>query len=481
MSESIKEFITWIQGFDYHLLPDMDDMDSELQNLLLKCDFQPSITKEEHRLIVVRPKVAIACNLPQSLRQGDCQIEFSNIFFKGLKISINHHNILGELMIGLHTQPEWKCRPFLKQVAKNYFAVSLGQTTIILSQLETTDLCLCIDTVCQEYKNYIVEFENNLETWNLEFVEFAGVRGFHLFTVEQKLWELMYKFATEFDYVKGTSKWHLFHQEDISIRVSRGIRDHAFILPQVDSSWFLKTKNKINIIYEINDVHLQSLARGKMTSWQQDIGTRGTWTARYTKQWLLEKYIPQVIEYYSQQSQLFTDELLPEINKYKFEHISIKDINDIKDTLLYLQDIQSWLNIYIENIASVLLCPYYQAFTDLVRNTDSAITGIDYIMGNLRGIVWSDRENEINSHSREGKIVTFKSVMACLDAQVTRINNCEYEKSFNADLITRTFMWIIENGKISFSQAQMNAAKQALLPLWEQSRFEMRHVYPHRF
>ncbi|MEH2347112.1 MAG: hypothetical protein V7K55_03765 [Nostoc sp.] len=35
------------------------------------------------------------------------------------------------------------------------------------------------------------------------------------------------------------------------------------------------------------------------------------------------------------------------------------------------------------------------------------------------------------------------------------MNNCESENSFNADLITRTFIWIIENGKIYFSQAQL--------------------------
>ena len=87
--------------------------------------------------------------------------------------------------------------------------------------------------------------------------------------------------------------------------------------------------------------------------------------------------------------------------------------------------------------------PLYQAYTNLVRNTDSSITGINYI-------------------------------------QVARINNCEYDNTLKADLITRTFIWIIENGKISFSQAQLNAAKQALLPLWEESRFEMRYVYTNR-
>ena len=256
--------------------------------------------------------------------------------------------------------------------------------------------------------------------------------------------------------------------------MSRGIRDHAFIVPQVDNCFYLLNNHKIKIIYEINDVHLKSLERGKISSWQQDIGLRGTWTARYTKNWLLEQYIPKVIEYYSQQSELFQADLLPEIIKHKFAQTPIQDINDIKDFLPYLRNIQSWLHNYIENIPAALLRAYYQAFTDLVRNTDSAIIGIDYIMGNLRGIAWKNAAEETM------KTGTFKNAMNCLDQQVARINNCQVEKSFNADLITRTFIWIIENGKISFSQAQMNGAKQALLPLWEQCRFEMRHVFPYR-
>ncbi|HEY9802754.1 MAG TPA: hypothetical protein V6D25_20485, partial [Leptolyngbyaceae cyanobacterium] len=74
----------------------------------------------------------------------------------------------------------------------------------------------------------------------------------------------------------------------------------------------------------------------------------------------------------------------------------------------------------------------------------------------------------------------FKDVIYYLDAQAGRINNYQYESSLNAVLITRVFIWILEYGKISFSQAQLNAAKQALLPLWEHCRFEMRHVYPNR-
>ncbi|MBD2384001.1 hypothetical protein [Cylindrospermum sp. FACHB-282] len=449
----------------------------DLQKTLEIGDFQPSNARKNNCLIVVKPKVAIECNLPKAFVEGNCIIEFSSLILRGLKISLNHQYILGNFMTGMDTKPDWGCRSFLRQLDENAFEVYLGQTTVILSDLETADLCLCIDAVCQEYQKTIIEFENALETWNFQFIEFAGIRGFYLFSVEQTLWELMQKFANEFDYAQGKSEWHIFHQEDISIRISRGIRDHAFILPKYGGIFSLTPNNQINIIYALNDVHLQSLERGKVTSWQQDIGPRGTWTARYTKEWLLEKYIPKVINYYSQHSQVSEAEWLSKITIYQYERASIKEINDIRDLVPFLRDIQSWLHIYRENISASILRPYYKAFTDLVRNTDSAILGMDYIMGNLRGVEWKNSPEQINLNSLGW---TFKDALNCLDAQVVKINNCEYEKSLQADLITRTFIWMIEHGKISFSQSQINAAKQALLPLWKLSRFQIRHVYPNR-
>ena len=451
-----------------------------LQDLLNKCDFQPEITKEGNCLIVVKPKVAIKCHLPQAFSHGNCEIEFSNIIFRGIKISLNHQQILGSLTIGLNTQPHWKCRPFLRQLDKNAFEVSLGQTTLILSEVETIDLCLCIDEICQQYINSIINLENTLETWEFTFVEFAGIRGFEILGVEPKLWELMYKFAQEFDYTKGKSAWHIFHQENFSIRLSRGIRDHAYIVAKASSHSSVLPDSKISIIYEIKAIHLKSLEREQLNSWKQDIGSRGTWTAKYTKQWLLKKYIPQVIDYYSQQTQLSGDEILAAIKTEQPQRLLILEIDDIKDLLPYLRDLQSWLNLlYRENITAVRLRLYYKTFIDLVRNTDSSISGIDYIMGNLQRIDWQNGQDKSDDgKSLSGKPWTFKNAIICLDEQVTRINNHEYEKSLNADLITRIFIWIIENGKINFSQPQMNAAKQALLPLWEQSRFEMRHVYP---
>ncbi|WP_375511519.1 hypothetical protein [uncultured Nostoc sp.] len=107
---------------------------------------------------------------------------------------------------------------------------------------------------------------------------------------------------------------------------------------------------------------------------------------------MLEKYIPKVITYYSAKSQLSEAELLAKITNYISERAFITEIDKIRDLAPYLRDIQSWLHIYVENIAAALLKPYYQAYTNLVRNTDFSITGIDYIIVNLCKIKWTNRQ-----------------------------------------------------------------------------------------
>lgn len=193
---------------------------------------------------------------------------------------------------------------------------------------------------------------------------------------------------------------------------------------------------------------------------------------------MLNQFIPKVIDYYAQKYHLSEEELLNNIITNNNERTPIIEINDIKELIFYLQDIQSWLHNYEENITATLLRIYYRAFTNLIRNTDSSIEGMDYIIRNLSLIEADNTKDSIKSNFQKW---TFKDVIYYLDAQVGRINNYQYEHSVKAVLITRIFIWIIEHGKIRFSQAQLNAAKQALLTLWEQSRFEMRHVYPNRF
>ncbi|HEY9800912.1 MAG TPA: hypothetical protein V6D25_11180, partial [Leptolyngbyaceae cyanobacterium] len=400
-----------------------------LQEIVANSDFKPAIFREGDRLTVVKPKVVIECNLPKAFSEGNCQIQFSSVILRGLKVSLNHQSILGKLMTGLNTRPEWGCRSFLKQIDDNAFEVNLGQTTVILSDLETADLCLCIDVICQEYKKAIIAFEDALETWDFEFTQFLGVRGVNLFSVDAKLWRLMHNFANEFNYVQGKSEWHLFQQEDISIRISRGIRDHAFIIPKPVNYLSILPNGTINIVYEINHVHLQSLEKGELKTWQQDIGPRGTWTAKYTQQWLLNQFIPKVIDYYSQKYPLSEEELLNNIVINSNERTPIIEIHDIKELIIYLQEIQSWLHGCKDNILSTSLQSYYRALTNLVRNTDSSIEGMDYIIRNLSLIEVDNTKDNIKS---DFQTWGFKDVIYYLDAQAGRINNYQYESSLNA-------------------------------------------------
>jgi hypothetical protein len=471
----------------YVLLEESLKRHPDLQEILDQGDFNSSTTVKANSITVVKPKVAINCNLPQGIRKGDCKIEFSSVILRGLTIHLNHQYILGQLMTGLNTQPHWGTRRFLRQIDNNTFEAHLGETRVILSQLEATDLCLCVDEVCKEYKNRIIESETILETWDFDFVEFEGIRGFRLFSVEEKLWKLMHSFANEFDYSKGNSDWHIFCYQRVLIQVSRRLSENVFIWPKAcidtDSYGLLLPNRQIDVVYEIYDVHLKSIERGNVTSWKKDVGSRGIWTALYTKKLLLEKFIPKVIDYYSQQSHVPQAEWQLDIKDhaaYKCKRVPIKEIDEVRDLAPYLYDIQSWLGIYGKNIATSLLRSYYKSFTELVRNTDPSITGMDYITKNLRTLEIKNKSENVHKKSREWSDWSYQRVLDCLEQQIARINNCEHENFENADLISCIFIWIIKNGKIRFSQAELNAAKQALLPLWEQSRFEERHVYPNR-
>ncbi|MBD2666338.1 hypothetical protein B6N60_01645 [Richelia sinica FACHB-800] len=452
----------------------------KLQSLLETSDFKPTTWQEDNRLVVIKPKVLIDCQLPQAFGEGNCVIEFSSNILRGLKIHLSHEEILSSLMVGLKTRPEWGCRYFIQPLDENTFAATLGQTSLVISELEATDLCLCVDAICHQYQKSMIEAENSLETWAFPLMKFDHVRGLHLFSIEQRLWELMQNFAHEFNYAQGKSEWHIFNEEGHSIRISRGIHDHAFILPKASSSLSLLPHSRIHILYAINDVHLKSLERGKVNSWQQNIGSRGTWTAKYTQHWLLEKFIPYVVNYYSQQLQVSEVELLAKIINLHVERQPITNIDQIRDFLPYLRDIQDWLNHSRKNIASFLLRGYYQAFIELVRNTDASILGIDYINGILQTIAWNNIQVPgviVDSNFQPGN---FKDAWNYLHAQFIKIKNYQYESSYQADLMTRIFIWLIDYGKINYSQVQLNHAKQALLPLWELSRFEMRHVYSYR-
>jgi hypothetical protein len=447
----------------------------DLQALLDKDDFKPSLTREDNRLTVVHPKVAIVCELPVGFGEGSCKIEFSNIKLGGLSIYLDHRTILRELMIGLHTQPHWHLRHFLSQVGET-FEARLGQTKVLLSEVEARDLCKCVDEVCQEYKQEIVATETTLETWNFYPTQVEDIRGFHLLSVKQWLWDLMQKFSWEFDWSKGDSEWHMFDAMHMGLRIDhKKTHTHAYIWPKVDN--YHKSHGYIELVYEIPTWLLKSALYNNVTSWSQVVGPRGIWTASYTKNWLVQRFIPRVLEQFPWDANV--RQFKPDKDVHDEEEKEFIPLDEISET--------KQLGPYVRMVEHLLWSPsirdasklreYYAAMTELARRANSDTFNLGYVIGKTAVLYYEQHEDEDREDAHRREWDYYNDVLGLLYKNVERIKHCIYEEYSNVDLITRIFAAIIEQGDIEFTQAQLNAAKRAMIPIWELYRFEYRYLY----
>ncbi|MGB3512214.1 MAG: hypothetical protein WBA93_23850, partial [Microcoleaceae cyanobacterium] len=420
----------------------------DIQAILDKGDFIPSITRGKKRLTVVKQKVAIKCNFPIAFDEGNCRIEFSSIILRGSIIYLTHQEILGNLITGLNTKLQWKNRSFIKKLENNNYEASLGEATVILSAAETQDLCDCVDEVFSEYKRIIIEAENTLKTWEFEPVNFEGRGlGFKLLSVGQELWELMVKFSEEFDYAKGDSDWHIFKYSIASIQVNKRVKDNILNFPAVRiHSKF--SEEKIDLIYAPDPLDLELLEKYD-GSWQEDVGCRGTWTATYTQKWLLEEFIPKVIDYYSGKNFNYRYTLEETIDNIENKKIPIEEIDEASQLAPYVREVQE--SIHLSTFEASLLYAYYKSFTDLIRRTDPHIIGMNYIEEKLGSIEHGDfiiNKGKEEDYSRDNKNWNFEQAVNLLYQQVERISKSEYENYNRTDLISRTFIWVLENGNL---------------------------------
>ena len=479
----------------------------DIRELLAKGDFESSTKQEGRQLVVVKPKVAITCELPIAFEEGSCRITFSNIMLHGLTCHLSHSEILTELFVGLGTPPHWETRPFLHATEQCTFEAHLGQTTVILSEIEAHDLCDAVDATCQKYKDILIETANTLETWDFQLTSMEDIKGFELLSVEQWLWDLMKQFSRKFDYGNGNSDWHIFDSHHVwAIRVARkGCSDHVIIWPKFGYDFF--PSNEVHLLYVDSTTYLQLYRDKSEDSIFEDVGPKGVWTAKYTKDWIIQQFIPKVLSYYatsrlipkpikmnmveratlkafptSRLSQKRLNALVREaIQGYRSEeNMSLTDITEPKQFFNHLHQIQSWFHHYhfygTYHVPALLLRPYYAAFTELARHADPKLIDMNYIGKNLGGVKFRTEQNEdINNQS---DLSTYNGMIKFLDKQVTRIYAADYEDNQIADYLTCAFIGIIEDGIPHFEQNELNKAKDALRALLEQYRFENHFIEP---
>ncbi len=474
----------------------------DLRDRLAKGDFGRSRTQEGRRLTAVEPKVAVVCDLPLAFGDGACRITFSNVLLQGLTCHLTHRQILESLMTGLDTPPHWGTRRFLRKTENGSFEAQLGQTTVILSEQEAKELCTCIDDVCHAYKDILVSTEDTLETWDylpVSLPEFQ-LHGFKILSVQPWLWDLMLRFACEFDFLEGTSPWHIFDAGRARLRVihNREI-ENVLIYPSYGPSYL--PKRTVDLLYCVEeDRYLAAEERESALSWKQAVGPKGRWTARYTERWLINQFIPQVLAHYPTQKP--SDAHQP---PYRIVHssserrVSLARVSVPKHIAPYLDLIQGTFHIYGDcQIAASLLRPYYAALTELVRHIDPsklASQYISYIHGYVSGATHLANCEQFQAPEEEDLLTSEESgddldqeveevspieevheIIDSLSEHVRRIHLVEHESSQVADYLSCAFIALLEDGTIHCGQEHLNAAKDAVLPLLDLSRFEERYV-----
>jgi hypothetical protein len=440
----------------------------ELQEVIRQGDFEPSRADYDRGLIITRPKVSFTSILPTGQEEGYCHIKFSTPLRRDLTIRLSFKDFRALFMRNTRTLPQWETRPFLNRLGDNAFDANLGSVTTTLSLEEAQDLCACIDEIADRYKESVIAEEKLLGTWDFEPGRVYGERAFRILLVSRELWDLMKRFANEFDYYKGDTEWHIFDPHRVGIRIGRGTSRHVMLYAIADEDAAHLPNGLVHILYYIPGWLFKRFERSDAT-WKGSVGLHGIWKADYTKQWLREKFIPKVLDYYRRERmvkrklagvyrQSSSEDRLP----------PLKDVQDVENLYWYTQDVQSWLSGPAVNIGAAPLRPYYESFTDLVRNSSLLPEQYEYVWGNF-GSMSDDARCSAEGDAHEATV-------NCLDAQVKRIKRTEVELSCNAELISRNFLFLLREGNIKFTQQQLNAAKEALQPLWDQCQFERRYL-----
>ena len=475
----------------------------DLRDQLARGDFERSRTQEGSRLTAIEPKVAVVCDLPLAFGDGACHIEFSNLLLRGLTCYLTHRQILESLMTGLDTPPHWGTRRFLRKTENRTFEAKLGQTTVILSEQEAKELCTCIDDVCHAYKDILVSTEDTLDTWDYHptsLPEFQ-LHGFKILRVQPWLWDLMLRFACEFDFLAGTSPWHIFDCGNgrLCVLHNREI-ENVIIYPSYGPSDL--PKRRVDLLYCVEeDQYLAAVERWSRLPWRGVVGPNGRWTAQYTERWLVNQFIPKVLTHYPTQQPDDTLQL-----PYRMVHsqserdVPLAQVSTPTQLDPYLHQIQGTFHVYGDcQIAASLLRPLYSALTDLVRHIDPSMLAsryIRYIHGYVIGATrlanreqfqvsegeellasseaagdGLDKEDEVISSDQE-----VHEIINSLSEHVRRIHLVEHESPRVADYLSCAFIALLEHGTILYGQEHLNAAKEAVLPLLDLSRFEERYV-----
>ncbi|GIN23388.1 HNH endonuclease [Siminovitchia fordii] len=287
--------------------------------------------------------------------EGSCLFTFNSFYIRGMNISLSHNEILQTLFSGTKTPIELLMRPYIiDKLSEDNFIIQLGSCRFNLSKNETMHLCEVVDRFITEYIIAIEKIEKILSCQ--EFLPLSNdLTKYKLIRINQQLWRLMLKFASEHDNYRGESKWHIFdasgsnmikvYNNQPTLQYNSGFHCIIHSLAESNDSW--EPTDEVWLVWW--DVKKN-----------QNYGIRDYWTIEQAYKWLTNEFIPVVLYKYDvshQRNKLgfkkgISFEEYKEHNKFNElyyrvsnRYLNINKITSVNDLLKLVNSLQSYYSV----------------------------------------------------------------------------------------------------------------------------------------
>lgn len=449
----------------------------DIQAILAQGDFEEADERTGRVMRVARTKIQIEGELPICLSGGSCEITFSHILRRGLRIHLNHEEIVSTLLVGMGSPPAWDTRHFIERETEEIYRVRIGSMETRLSPQEAKDLCACIDQFAGAYRTTMMQAEDILDSWNFPMTALDRDPAFYLTSVDTSFWKHIWKFTQTHDWRRGDTdpEWRKFEFWKPGFRIGHKGGDHASIGVVTQLGFVLPTDPHIrHLVYVLPEGQPLPDLDVRPEDWQQNIGANGQWTVQQTYEWLAKHLLPEVERrYQAEESKRSVRFGQTRFSKNGQPYPPFGPVENANQLAPYLEDLQRWFQRYsARSLQTIGIAPAYRRLLDLARLADPDSLELHYATSNMFRItpdIPRPRDSALDDQLRDyfergEQVATFLSEIPTVSPQFL-------------DGAIRSLYGVFSEASIDAPQLALNRTWTALQPLWRLAQFEQRHVW----
>ena len=415
--------------------------------------------------------------LPLCLAGGSCEITFSYILRRGLRLHLDHAAILRTLMVGIGSEITWDTRRFIERESEDSYRVRIGDMETLLSSQEAQDLCACIDHFAGVYRDVMMAAEDTLESWDFPLVRHDGDLAFYLTSIKTPFWKQIWRFTNEHHWQEPgpDPEWRTFEfwRPGFCIGHRRGDHVHIAALSHIEIGVLFTEADLKHLAYMLPEGGMLFDRDADEANWHQHVGARGQWTVLQTYDWLSSKLLPEVKRRCQLQLKRGSfGQFRQTVNNQPYP--ANDPVDNTKQLIPYIEDIQRWLTIAPTRlIQSSLIAPAYEHLLDLAHGADASALNQHYTTSNMF---------KATADLDLPKATTPKELTRNYFARGEAIRDYLLRTPTVSprllDYVMRSLFGLYEDATIAISQSALNRTWAAVQPLWRLAQFEQRHVWP---